>query len=256
MMDLYKAAADIIRSADYCTGFTGAGISVDSGIPPFRGPKGLWNRYDPSILELSRFKREPEECWPVIRELFFDHFTAAVPNSAHLLMSRMEKEGMLKSIITQNIDNLHQRAGSKNVIEYHGNSRYLLCMECGRKAAVTKELLSQTVPRCSCGGVYKPDFIFFGEAIPEEASLKSLEEAQMSDVMILVGTTGEVYPAAMIPRTAAKNGTTIIEINPEPSSFTGVVSDIYLSASAVEAADCLFSLLFSTVAKIVKKTPE
>src|SRR5210317_1382092 len=122
-----QAAAMLIRKADHMTAFTGAGISVESGIPPFRGEGGLWDKYDPLMLDIGYFMEHPEESWKVIKEIFYDTFSEAKPNRAHKVLAAMEKAGLLKEIITQNIDNLHQEAGNNIVHEFHGNSRMLVC---------------------------------------------------------------------------------------------------------------------------------
>ena len=228
-------AASLIRSARYLTAFTGAGISVESGIPPFRGPGGLWSRYDPRTLELEYFLAHPDTAWPVIREIFYDHFGTAKPNAAHAALARMETAGTLKTLITQNIDNLHSLAGSRNIVEFHGNSRLLVCLTCGKRVDAAQALAKQFPPRCPCGGIYKPDFIFFGEGIPQSAHARAQDAARRTDVMLVVGSTGEVYPAALVPRWASEAGARIIEINPEPSEFTGSVSDIHVPLKAAEA---------------------
>jgi len=229
------AAASLIRSARHLTAFTGAGISVESGIPPFRGPGGLWGKYDPRTLEIEYFLRQPEQAWPVIREIFYDNFGRAKPNKAHEVLAAWEARGLLKMLITQNIDNLHYTAGSRNIAEFHGNSRLLACLSCGARVEAHPDLLKDLPPRCSCGGIYKPDFIFFGEGIPAEAHAKSLEAARSTDVMLVVGSTGEVYPAALVPRRASDAGAKIIEINPEPSEFTASITDIHIPMKAGEA---------------------
>ena len=228
-------AAALIRDAAYLTAFTGAGISVESGIPPFRGEGGLWSRYDPRMLELDYFLAHPETAWPVIREIFYDHFGAAQPNAAHLALARLEKDGRLQTLITQNIDNLHYRAGSRNIVEFHGNSRLLVCLGCGKRVEAEPGTLRTLPPRCPCGGIYKPDFIFFGEGIPPSAHAKAEEAARRTDVMLVIGSTGEVFPAALVPRWASEAGATIIEINPTASEFTGTVSDLHVAMKAAEA---------------------
>jgi NAD-dependent deacetylase len=233
--DAINAASRLIRGARYLTAFTGAGISVESGIPPFRGPGGLWGKYDPRTLELDYFLAHPEKAWPVIREIFYDNFGTARPNAAHLALARMEAAGRLKALITQNIDNLHYLAGSRNIVEFHGNSRLLVCLECGSRVEAARGLLEKIPPCCPCSGIYKPDFIFFGEGIPPGAHAKSQDAARRTDVMLVIGSTGEVYPAAMVPRWAAEAGATIIEINPEPSEFTRTISDLHVQLKAAEA---------------------
>jgi NAD-dependent deacetylase len=228
-------AASLIRSAKYLTAFTGAGISVESGIPPFRGPGGLWGEYDPRTLEISYFLSHPDKAWPVIREIFYDNFGKAKPNKAHEVLAAWEARRLLKTLITQNIDNLHYTAGSRNIVEFHGNSRLLACLSCGLRVEAHSDLLKDLPPRCPCGGIYKPDFIFFGEGIPPDAHTRSLEAAGRTDVMIVVGSTGEVYPAALVPRRASEAGAKIIEINPEPSGFTDSITDIHIPLKAGEA---------------------
>jgi NAD-dependent deacetylase len=230
-----KAAASLIRSAKYLTAFTGAGISVESGIPPFRGEGGLWSKYDPRMLELDNFLAHPETAWPVIREIFYDNFGKARPNKAHEVLAAWEGQGLLKTLITQNIDNLHYLAGSRNIVEFHGNSRLLVCLACGQRVEAGPALLKTLPPRCSCGGVYKPDFVFFGEGIPQSAHARSQDAARRTDVMLVVGSTGEVYPAALVPRWALEAGAKIIEINPAASEFTSSVSDIRVPLKAAEA---------------------
>lgn len=233
---IIREAASLIRSARYLTAFTGAGISVESGIPPFRGPGGLWSRYDPRMLELDYFLHHPEKAWPVLREIFYDHFGRARPNQAHEVLAAWEARGLLRVLITQNIDSLHARAGSKRIIEYHGNSRNLLCMGCGEKVGANERIFLQKLPpQCGCGGILKPDFVFFGEGIPQEALRQSEEAARKSDVMIVVGSTGEVYPAAMVPREASALGAAIIEINPEPSEFTKAITTVFIRMKATQA---------------------
>jgi len=235
-------AARVIRGARHLIAFTGAGISVESGIPPFRGPGGLWNTYDPRMLELDSFLAHPEKAWPVIKEIFYDHFGKAKPNDAHLALARLEKQraapegrGRLRCLITQNIDNLHYLAGSRAIVEFHGNSRLLLCLSCGKRVEASPDLLATLPPRCACGGLYKPDFIFFGEGIPPEAHRRSEREAGQSDAILVVGSTGEVYPAALVPRWAKDAGATIIEVNPGESEFTASITDIHIPLKAAEA---------------------
>ena len=147
-------------------------------------------------------------------------------------------------MITQNIDNLHQEAGSKVVHEYHGTAQFLLCLECAERVPVTSVSLSTLPPRCGCGGLYKPDFIFFGEAIPQTPAEASLVCANRCDVMLVIGTSGEVMPACALPYTASENGATVIEVNLDPSSYTKRVTDIYLEGKATE----LMSALLAAVA--------
>ncbi|GBD90655.1 NAD-dependent protein deacetylase [bacterium BMS3Abin04] len=231
-----KEAANLIANSKRTVAFTGAGISVESGIPPFRGKNGLWSRYDPEILDINYFRQNPLISWKVIKEIFYDFFGQAQPNAAHKALVKMEQKNLLQSIITQNIDNLHQEAGSKNVYEFHGNSRRLVCTNCGEIFIASEEKLGDLPPTCKfCSEVLKPDFIFFGEAIPEPANSKSFREAEISDLFILIGTTGEIMPASLIPRVAKEKGATIIEINTEKSKYTNSITDIFIQEKATVA---------------------
>jgi len=231
--ELLKEAAQLLKSSGYTTAFTGAGISVESGIPPFRGEKGLWNKYDPIVLDLGYFHEHPLESWKVIVEIFYEFFGKAKPNEAHLVLGKMEHADLLNAVITQNIDNLHQEGGSKNVIEFHGNAKKLLCISCSKYFRPEEVDLEDLPVKCSkCSGLVKPNFIFFGEGIPPFAYEQSIQAAEQSEVMIVIGTTAEVMPAGQIPIIAKSKGAKIIEINPEPSHLTKYITDIHLQGGA------------------------
>ena len=239
-----KKAIDIIEKSNYTVAFTGAGISVESGIPPFRGPGGLWSEYDPIILDLDYYSRKSDKSWPVVKKLFFDFFGSAKPNAAHLALAKMEQEGRLQEIITQNIDNLHQLAGNKKVYEFHGNSRQFICMDCGAVYQRKDLLLTEEPPYChksSCNGLLKPDFIFFGEGIPVDAYEQSIQAAKNAEVFIIIGTTGEIMPASQIPFLAKQNGAKIIEVNIAESNFTNKITDIFLQGKASEVMEQLLA---------------
>ena len=231
-------AVNWLKHSNYTTAFTGAGISVESGIPPFRGDDGLWSKYDPIVLDLDYFHAHPAHSWDVIKEIFYDFFGEAEANTAHIALAKMEQSGLLKSIITQNIDNLHQEAGSSAVIEFHGNSRTLVCTGCNKHYKNDEFSMDELPLRCSdCNALIKPDFIFFGEGIPPLAYEKSIEAAEKADVFLLIGTTGEVMPASKIPHLAKSNGAKIIEINPNPTNYTHQITDIFLQGKATEVMD-------------------
>ncbi len=236
-----QEAALLVKNARYLIAFTGAGISVESGIPPFRGENGLWSKYDPQILDIDYFHRRPEDAWKVIKEIFYDYFGKAEPNGAHRTLALLERQGLLKTLITQNIDDLHFKAGSRNIVEYHGNSRNLFCRNCRKTFSVSRDIFEAMPPRCSCGTVLKPDFVFFGEGIPLKAVADSEHAVKKTDVMILIGTTGEVYPAAALPPEAKRRGAKIIEINPVPSNYTSEITDIFIGMRAVRAMDLLYA---------------
>ncbi len=246
MNNLILEAAELIKNSKHTTAFTGAGISVESGIPPFRGKNGLWSKYDPNVLDLDRFYANSEKAWVVIREIFYDFFGKAKPNFAHNFLARLEEYGKLHAIITQNIDNLHQEGGSKNVYEFHGTANAMVCVLCDNKILSDKVDLTNLPPQCpKCKkGVLKPDFIFFGEGIPEQAYMNSLKETEKANVFIIIGSTGTVMPACMLPEKAKFNGAKIIEINTEPSNFSHSITDIFLQGKATEICKQLDELVF------------
>jgi NAD-dependent deacetylase len=233
--DAIHQAASLIASASYLTAFTGAGISAEGGIPPFRGVNGIWNQYDPIVLDIDYFNANPEASWKVIHQLFYEFFRSAQPNPAHQMLADWQKKTLLKQLITQNIDHLHQHAGSTDVVCFHGSSLQLICQHCKTKVDASDAIFKYLPPTCkNCNGILKPDFIFFGEGIPEEAYAESKKAAKRTDVMLIVGTSGEVSPANMIPVSARQNGAAIIEINLEPSLYTQNISTIFLQGKASE----------------------
>jgi len=231
--DMLEEAAGIIKNSRHTCAFTGAGVSTESGIPPFRGKDGLWSKFDPIFLDIDYFHKNPEKSWKLIKQIFYDFFGNALPNPAHFGIAKLEEAGCIKAVITQNIDNLHQLAGSANVIEFHGTSQYLVCENCRNRIAVNSRILEDIPPKCpKCGTVLKPDFVFFGEPIPEDANRRSFKEAEISDVFLVIGTTGEIQPASMVPYIAKDNGAKIIEINTERSNYTDTIADVFLQGRA------------------------
>jgi len=242
---MYAKAARIIKSAKRCVAFTGAGISVESGIPPFRGENGLWNKYDPMTFDIQYFHRNTRASWEVIRKIFYDLFGKVQPNAAHHALAEMEAKNLLAAVITQNVDNLHKDAGSKTVHEFHGSLKNLICLDCQTPFKVSQIDLNTLPPVClGCGGILKPDVIFFGEAIPEPARTHSFAETSRADCFILIGTTGSVAPANMIPGKAKSNGARIIEINPNPSEYTRSITDVFLQDRACTAMEKLMEELY------------
>ncbi len=244
MEKLIDAAADIIVKSELTIALTGAGISVESGIPDFRSAGGLWSKYDPAeYASIDSFRSDPEKVWEMLREM--DKIVSgAEPNSAHIGMGELEKLGYLHYIITQNVDNLHQAGGSKNVVEYHGNSSSLSCLWCG-KSYSAEEKRSEHPPRCECKMILKPDVVFFGEPIPQEAMNKSFQLASSARALLVAGTSAVVSPANMIPSIAKRNGARVIEINKERTHLTDSLTDIFLQGSAGE----IISGLVETVKK-------
>lgn len=231
MEKLVEQAADVIINSKLTLALTGAGISVESGIPDFRSAEGLWSKFDPAeYATISAFRSQPEKVWEMLREMD-DVVNKARPNNAHLGMGELEKLGYLHHIITQNIDNLHQAGGSKNVIEYHGNSTTLSCLWC-RKRYKSEEKRGEHPPRCQCKKILKPDIVFFGESIPEDALHRSFELASSAQALMVVGTSAVVSPVNTIPAIAKQNGSMIIEINKERTHLTDSLTDIFLQGSA------------------------
>lgn len=231
-----EKAAELIKSSKFLTVFTGAGISKESGIPIFRGENGIYSKYDETLLYINSYLNNTKESWKVIKEIFYDNFQKSEPNIAHRILAKWEEYGILKCIITQNIDNLHQEAGNKNVIEYHGNKEFFLCIKCKKKFKNNDICINENPPACpDCGGLLKPDFVFYGEPIPQNAATEAYKNAKKSDVHLIIGTTGVVQPASYIPHYAKQAGAIIIEINPEISAFTNKITDIFIKMPASKA---------------------
>lgn len=249
-----ERAAELILSSDYTIAFTGAGISQESGVPTFRGGDGgIWSRYDPEDIEISHFLANPERSWRTIKACFYEFMLGRDirPNKAHQVLAAMEGAGMLKAVVTQNIDNLHQGAGSRAVIEFHGTARTVSCTVCHSSCAATEADLSADVPRCGkCGGLLKPDFVFFGEGIPSAAYQDSFVHANAARLCIVVGTSAKVMPAGMIPTIVKQNGGAVIEVNPEASELTAGCADVHIPLGAVEAFTRLEAALRSAGAAI------
>ncbi len=234
-MNNIEIVADLIKKSKYAIGFTGAGISVESGIPPFTGAGGLWNKYDPKFIELSFFYSNPKKSWEEMRKIFFNSMGTAQPNKAHQVLGDLEKKDIIKGIITQNIDGLHQAAGSTNVVEFHGTINTLACIDCGLRYKTSETDISKDIPRCpSCNGILKPDFVFYGEGINKNNYDKATNMATKADLVIIVGTAGQVMPACYLPFTSQKYGAKIIEVNTLESAFTGQITDYYFQTKATE----------------------
>ncbi len=244
-MDDYKAIAELLKEKKYLVAFTGAGISVDAGIPAFRGGQGLWEKYDPmEYAEIRAFYHNPEKVWVMLREMS-RVILEAKPSMAHLALGELERKGILKAVITQNVDGLHHVAGNTNVIEYHGNHRWLTCVSCGKRIPLAMDVVNiHPYPRCEkCNRALKPDVIFFGEGIPMAAAMQANQEAEICNVLLIVGTSGVVYPAAAIPPAAKSNGATIIEINVEKTPFTDSITDHFLKGTASEVLPKILEFL-------------
>jgi NAD-dependent deacetylase len=233
MDDLIRRAAKDLTAARNVAALTGAGISIESGIPPFRGKGGLWERFDPmEFAHIDALIRDPAKVWKVLVKEMKEIVDRAEPNDGHKGLAKLEARDKLKTIITQNVDGLHQAAGSTDVIEYHGTFAWQRCMDCSKKYENHKVDVSEIPPRCDCGGILRPDAVFFGEMIPAEAMWRSRQAATDCDLMLVVGTSAVVQPAAMIPVIAKDNGAKIVEINPEKTSLSFEVSDYLIMGKA------------------------
>ncbi|MCB2225537.1 MAG: NAD-dependent deacylase [Desulfarculaceae bacterium] len=243
MDDQLRRAAEILAASKSTVALTGAGISVDSGIPAFRGSQGLWEKYEPmDYASIDAFLANPGRVWNMLREL--DAVVlGAEPNQVHHSLAELEAMGLLDLVVTQNIDGLHQVAGSKAVVEFHGSGRRLVCMDCGKGMRRSELALHGEVPHCVCGGLIKPDIVFFGEAIPQRALLAAMTSAQGCSAMLVVGTSAVVAPASQLPGLARESGAKVIEINLEPTPLTGHVADISLMAGGAEVLPRLLELV-------------
>jgi NAD-dependent deacetylase len=233
MQELIEIAASKLAGARGCVALTGAGISVESGIPPFRGQGGVWERIDPmKYAHIDAFRRDPQDVWRVLLGEMAEVLVKARPNAAHRGLARLEALGILTGIITQNVDGLHQMAGSREVIEFHGSFAQLRCIRCGSRHSACNLDLACLPPRCPCGEILRPDVIFFGEMIPHQALLRARQLVRGCDVMLVIGTSATVEPAAYMPVMAKHCGACIIEINPEPTPLTHHISDHALMGKA------------------------
>lgn len=197
-MAAVRTLRDLLFNAKRTVFFGGAGVSTESGIPDFRSTDGLYRqkwKYPPeTIISHSFFRQRTEEFYRFYREKLL--YPRARPNPAHLALAELEKMGLLSAVITQNIDGLHQAAGSKNVIELHGSVLRNRCLRCGKRHAMEDVLHSEGVPKCTCGGIIKPDVVLYEESLPEQAIENALSEIAASDLLIIGGTSLSVYPAA------------------------------------------------------------
>lgn len=233
---LIRKAAQSLADSNYAIALTGAGISTESGIADFRGPSGLWTK-DPeaekqSYLYYDKFLKDPKSYWietlSVARSPGLGNLWDAQPNPSHLALVELEKMGKLKCVITQNIDALHEKAGSQRVLEYHGNFMKLRCVSCGarywREEFDLEQLKKEDKlpPRClRCRSILKSDTVSFGESIPGDVAAQSLAEVQACDLMLICGTSAVVYPFASLPVIAReRSGVIIIEVNAEPTPLT------------------------------------
>lgn len=245
---MIRAAAGLIRAARHVVVLTGAGVSTPSGIPDFRSDGGLWSRYDPmEVASLQAFRQHPERFFAWMRPLAAG-ILAAEPNAAHHALARLERAGYPVTIITQNIDGLHQRAGSQQVIEVHGSLRTLTCTHCYRTEDAGPYLppyLEQgVIPQCPhCQSVLKPDVILFGEQLPYRAFEAARDAARHCDVMLVAGSSLEVMPVAGLPMLAAQAGARLIVVNRQPT-YIDDRADVVLAEDVAQAIPAIVDEVF------------
>jgi len=221
---MVERAAALLAAAHHAVALTGAGVSAESGIPTFRGEGGLWAKYDPvKVSSIDSFLADPASYWRVSKERGTVALSAR-PNAGHDALAAMEAAGHLVAVVTQNTDGLHQVSGSRRVIELHGSGRTVQCLECGKlepRAEVQARLEVEMPPRCpNCGGTFlKPTVVLFGEPMPTDAINEAFDMARQADVMLVVGSSLVVHPAADVPLVAIQSGARLIVINAEPTPF-------------------------------------
>jgi NAD-dependent protein deacetylase/lipoamidase len=241
MVNLIKQAAGDLIGSKHAIALTGAGISTESGIQDFRGPKGLWTTNREAEAKAYEryglFLRDPKSYWEEMAGAegtygaFFGELRKAEPNLGHYALAELEKLGILKCLITQNIDGLHEKAGSKSVIHYHGSVHKLRCASCSTRFEVEEISLEKLPPLCRCGGAIKYDVVHFNEPIPSDVMEGAEDEALKCDLMLICGTSAVVYPFAALPRILrlkGKSNAKIIEVNAEPTPLTHEMVTDYL----------------------------
>ncbi|MCJ7581791.1 MAG: NAD-dependent deacylase [Candidatus Aminicenantes bacterium] len=254
MVSLETLAQDIIR-ADSLVVFTGAGISSESGIPTYRGAGGLWTKYDPNLYaNINHFNRDPSYYWNFFKDVRYPLLKKAKPNRAHLVLAELESLGKLKSVVTQNIDGLHQEAGSARVIELHGNTRVMVCTHCAREYSIDEAfflLEKELPPLCTdCRGVLRPDVILFGEALKPQVLDDAFHEAASCDFLIAIGSSLVVNPAADIPVTAKRGGAKLAIINIDPTPLDDI-ADYVISEPAGDTLSEILSLVKKSLASLI-----
>ena len=245
-----EQAAQIIADSSYLIALVGAGMSKESGIPTFRGGDGLWDKHgEPPMDGYQRFLADPAAWWAerLSQQQQGGELAQAIkeakPNPGHIALAEMERAGYLKHIITQNIDNLHQEAGSIAITEIHGNRTKMRCIECSNRWPREEFKTDQVPPKCpDCRGLVKGDTVMFGEPIPPDALEACYREAQRADAVLLLGTSAVVYPAAEFPAIAYRRGAKLIEVNPQETPLSDLCSAV-LRAPSGQALPKLLELV-------------
>ena len=220
--------AALVRERQPCVVLTGAGISTESGIPDFRSPSGIWAQYDPmEYATIDAFRRDPVKVWEFYA-LRFELLATAEPNAGHLALAELERRGLVAAVVTQNIDGLHERAGSRDVVEVHGSIRSASCLECGERVPleeVVAALRNRPAPPCpGCGAVLKPDVVMFGELLPADGIERAIELVRRAGLLLVVGSSLEVHPVAGLPDEAVSAGVALAILNRGPTPFDHLAS--------------------------------
>jgi NAD-dependent deacetylase len=235
--EVVRELAALVRERQPCVVLSGAGISTESGIPDFRSPTGIWAQYDPmEYATIGAFRRDPVKAWGFYA-LRFSVLTQAQPNAGHRALAELERRGLVKSIVTQNIDGLHQAAGSEDVLEVHGSIRTASCLECGESVPleeVVASLRARPAPPCPrCGAILKPDVVMFGELLPAAAMDRAVGLAREAGLLLAVGSSLEVYPVAGLPDETVAAGGALAIINLGLTPFDGL-AEVRIAGTAGE----------------------
>jgi NAD-dependent deacetylase len=223
--------AELIRERQPCVALTGAGVSTESGIPDFRSAGGIWARYDPAeVASIEAFRRDPALVWEFYSERLAT-LADVEPNDAHHALARLEELGLLRAVVTQNVDGLHQRAGSRDVVEVHGSIRGAVCLRCGAEVSFSRVQELLPLPQCDCGEVLKPGVVMFGELLPLGAFERAAELAGTAGLLLVVGSSLEVYPVAGLPHETLAGGGALAIVNRDPTQFDRL-AEVRLDGSA------------------------
>jgi NAD-dependent deacetylase len=229
--------AKLIGERQPCVVLTGAGISTESGIPDFRSPSGIWAQYDPmEYATIDAFRRDPEKVWDFYL-LRLNVLADAEPNAGHRALAELERRGLVQAVVTQNIDGLHQRAGSREVVEVHGSIRTASCLRCGDRSPL--EGAPDGPPRCpECNAILKPDVVMFGELLPAAAMERATDLARQAGLLLVVGSSLEVYPVAGLPEETLAFGGAVAIVNRGATPFDGI-AELKVDAGAGDALSAL-----------------
>jgi NAD-dependent deacetylase len=229
--------AELIGANQPCVVLSGAGVSTESGIPDFRSAGGIWARFDPyEVASIDAFRRHTERVWEFYG-LRLDVLREAQPNAAHRAIAQLEAEGLVDAVITQNVDRLHHAAGSRDVVEVHGSIGAAVCLSCGRREEEVRALLP--LPRCAdCAAVLKPAVVMFGELLPADAIDRATELAQRARLLLVVGTSLEVWPVAGLPEETLRGGGKLAIVNRDPTSYDGRAALVVHASAGETLAAC------------------